>query len=424
MAEVLTMLALSPTMEEGNLVSWTRAEGDKIKEGEIIAEVETDKARMEMESFFSGTILKLLVPAGSAIPVGTPMAIIGAPGEDISTLLSCTSNRSASAKTTAAPEASPAPAPATPTAVAEEATGDRIFASPVARRMAGDHRLDLKGVAGSGPRGRIVKKDVEAALETEARAVVPAAAAAPTPAAAIAAPAHAASAGGTPVKLTQMRKAIARRMTESWTSAPHFMLTTVVEMDRLMALRAEMNGQLASAGADVKLSVNDFIVKACAVGLREVPGMNVAWGGDHIIQHDEVHIGLAVALDGGLITPVIRHADRLTLGGIARSVRDLATRARELKLTPDEYTGSTFSLSNLGMFGVTSFQAVLNPPEAGILAVGAVVQRPVVRDGAVVVGQEMAITLSCDHRSSDGALGARLLQSIKRLLENPVLLTV
>jgi len=420
MAEVLTMLALSPTMEEGNLVSWTRAEGDKIEEGEVIAEVETDKARMEMESFFSGTILKLLVPAGSAIPVGTPMAIIGAPGEDISALL----GGPKPAKAAAAPEAVPAPASAAPTAVAAEATGDRIFASPVARRMAEDHRLDLKGVAGSGPRGRIVKKDVEAALETAARAAVPAAAAAPTPAAAIAAPTHAASAGGTPVKLTQMRKAIARRMTESWTTAPHFMLTTVVEMDRLMALRAEMNGQLASAGADVKLSVNDFIVKACAVGLREVPGMNVAWGGDHIIQHDEVHIGLAVALDGGLITPVIRHADQLTLGGIARSVRDLATRARELKLTPDEYTGSTFSLSNLGMFGVTSFQAVLNPPEAGILAVGAVVQKPVVRDGAVVVGQEMAITLSCDHRSSDGALGARLLQSIKRLLENPVLLTV
>jgi pyruvate dehydrogenase E2 component (dihydrolipoamide acetyltransferase) len=221
-----------------------------------------------------------------------------------------------------------------------------------------------------------------------------------------------------------MRKTIANRMTESWTSAPHFALTTEIDMGPAMALRKQINADLAAADTGIKLSVNDFILKSCALALRQVPDMNVAWGGDHVVQHDEVHIGVAVAIDGGLITPVVRHADTKSLGTISKEVRDMAGRAREKKLMPHEYTGSTFSLSNLGMFGVTNFQAVLNPPEAGILAAGAVVKKPVVEGNEIVPGLRMEVTLSCDHRSSDGAVGARFLQAVKRLLENPSALLV
>lgn len=398
-------------------------EGDRVEEGEVIAEVETDKARMEMESFFEGTVLKILVEAGNPVTVGAPMAIIGAPGEDISGVLAGLGGGGQAQAPAAAPaEAEAAPAPQAP-AAEPQGDGDRLLASPVARRIAREHQVDLAAVEGSGPRGRIIKKDVEAALERRPAAAPAAPAPAPAAKPAQAAPAPAGAAGAA-VPLTAIRRTIARRMTESWTSAPHFSLSTTIAMERAMALRADLNAQLKAAGSDVKLSVNDLVLKACALALRQVPGMNVAWGGDHIVQHDAVHIGVAVAMEGGLITPVVRDADVKTLGAIARDIRDLAARGREKRLAPEEYTGSTFSISNLGMFGITHFMAVLNPPEAGILAVGAVVDRPVVRDGQVVAGQEMEVTLSCDHRSTDGALGAQLLQAIKRLLENPVLLTV
>ncbi|MBH25920.1 MAG: pyruvate dehydrogenase complex dihydrolipoamide acetyltransferase [Myxococcales bacterium] len=431
MAEIVTMLALSPTMEEGRLVAWSKEVGDAVEEGEIIAEVETDKANMDMESFFEGTLLKLLVEPGSDVKVGDPIAIIGEEGEDISGLLDGGGQAAEPEEADAdeADEATQEPDEADEADEAKEADpapdrdGDRIFSSPVARKMASEHGIALAAIEGSGPRGRVVKRDVEAAIEAaEQEAAKPS-----TPkkkAAALEPTSSEPADGGEQVSLSPMRKAIARRMTESWTTAPHFTLTTEIDMGEVMALRKSMNNKLAAAEAGLKLSVNDFILKACALALREVPAMNVAWGGDHVVQYDEVHIGVAVAIDGGLITPVVRHADKLTLGQISSTVRDLAGRARDKRLKPDEYTGSTFSVSNLGMFGVTQFQAVLNPPEAGILAVGAVVQKPVVQDGAIVVGTRMEVTLSCDHRSSDGAVGATLLQAIKRLLENPVLLTV
>jgi pyruvate dehydrogenase E2 component (dihydrolipoamide acetyltransferase) len=423
MAEIVRMLALSPTMEEGHLVSWAKSEGDAVDEGDIIAEVETDKAAMDMESFFEGTLLKILAPAGSSLKVGTAMAIIGEPGEDISALLGDSALPAAEAPApvaaaapapaaTPAPAtvATPAPAPvATPTAAPAAAGADRQFSSPVARKIAAEHGVDIAAVAGSGPAGRVVKRDVEAAVA----AVTTAAAATP-----------AVAEGGERINLTPMRKAIARRMTESWTTAPLFALQMEIDMGPAMTLRKQLNTSLAAADAGLKISVNDMIIKACGLALREVPAMNVGWGGDHIVQFDGVHIGVAVAIDGGLITPVVRDADTLTLGAITRNVRDLAGRARKKKLKPHEYTGSTFSISNLGMYGISRFQAVLNPPEAGILAVGAVQQRPVVQDGAIAVGMRMDVTLSVDHRSSDGAVGSVFLQALKRLLENPVLLTV
>ena len=415
MAEIVTMLALSPTMEEGQLVRWAKAEGDEVEEGEIIAEVETDKAAMEMESFFDGVVLKILVEAGNPVKVGAPIAIIGEAGEDISEVLSETAGGGAAPAP--APEASAAapsatPATATP-AAATASTSGRVLASPVAKNMAREHGLDLSAIRGSGPNGRVIKRDVEAAMASGTTSR--------TQSAAVAAPA---SAGGTVVPLTQMRKTIAARMTSSWTSAPHFALTTEIDMGPAMALRKQINTDLAAADAGIKLSVNDFILKSCALALRQVPDMNVAWGGDHVIRHDEVHIGVAVAIDGGLITPVVRNADQKSLGTISQEVRDMAGRARVKKLMPHEYTGSTFSLSNLGMFGVTSFQAVLNPPEAGILAAGAVVKKPVVEGDKIVPGLRMEVTLSCDHRSSDGAVGARFLQAVKLLLEHPSALLV
>ncbi len=424
MAEIVTMLALSPTMEEGHLVRWNKAEGDTVEEGEVIAEIETDKASMEMESFFEGTVLKLLYDVGSMIPVGAPIAIIGEEGEDISDVLDGggSSDAAQEAPAPAAQEA-PTPAAAAPAPAAPAADQGRVFSSPVARRIASENNVDLSTLAGSGPSGRIINRDVEEAIENRAAAPAPApAAAAPVVAVAPAAPP---AAGGQTVSLTPMRKTIASRMTASWTSAPHFALTTEIDMAATMELRKTLNAGLAAADAGLKLSVNDLIIKACAKALIQVPEMNVAWGGDHIVTYDEVHIGVAVAIDGGLITPVVRDAHTRSLGAISSAVRDLATRARDKKLMPHEYTGSTFSISNLGMFGITKFQAVLNPPEAGILAVGSVVKKAVVNDeGQIVPGLRMEVTLSCDHRSTDGAVGARFLQALKRLLENPATLMV
>jgi pyruvate dehydrogenase E2 component (dihydrolipoamide acetyltransferase) len=416
MAEIVTMLALSPTMEAGRLVQWSKAEGDTVEEGEIIAEIETDKATMDMESFFDGIVLKILVDAGQDVKVGTAMAVIGEEGEDISDLL---------AEAAAQSEAGPTPAtdsvpesPAVVSAAVEVAPVEpktehsgRVFSSPLARKIAQANNLDLRSVKGSGPRGRVVKQDVEAALSAGVGAAVARGSAR-----------RAISDASHRQELTPMRRTIAQRMTLSWTTAPHFALTTEIDMDKAVEMRSDLNSELLESDSGYKVSYNDFVVKACALALSRVPEMNVAWGGDHVVVHEGIHIGVAVALEGGLITPVIRHANVKSVGEIAQEVRELAGRARQKRLMPEEYSGSTFSVSNLGMFGITQFQAVLNPPEAGILAVGGVVQKPVVRDGQLGVGHRMSVTLSCDHRSTDGALGASFLKEVRRLMERPLLL--
>ncbi len=436
MAEVITMLALSPTMEEGTVAEWIKEEGVEVEEGDIIAEIETDKATMEMESFFDGTVLKVLVKAGDTVPVGAPMAVVGEPGEDADAALAAAGFGGGSTPAAPAPdptpapaaEAAPAPTPeAAPAPAAAHHERGRVVASPIARRIAEDEGLSLDAIAGSGPHGRIIKRDVEAALA--ARSSAPAAAAAPAAVAVAALPAglppvigQLPDAGGQPQRMSQMRKTIAKRLTQVWQATPHFYLTIDVDMAAAMAMRKQINAQLADAGEDRKISVNDLIIKACAKALIRYPRMNVAYNGDELVFFDRAHIGVAVAIEDGLITPVVRDAHMKGVTEIASEVRDLATRARDKKLGPDEYSGSTFTLSNLGMYGIDHFQAVINPPEAAILAVGAVQQVPVVVDGELAVGTRMKATLSCDHRAVDGAVGAEFLAELRKLLEHPLLI--
>lgn len=425
MAEVITMLALSPTMDEGTLAEWVKKEGDEVEEGDILAEVETDKATMEMESFFDGTLLKTLVSPGDAVPVGAPIAVIGEADEDISDVLADLEGGEGAEEAEEAPEVEEAeeaaePAQTEPAAAKTPAAGEtdgRLKASPLARRMAEEEGLELRSIEGSGPSGRIIKRDIEAALETRATAEAPAKAFKGAPAEAPEAPA-------TEIPLSQMRKTIARRLREVWQSTPHFTLTMDIDMAAAMAQRKEINEQLKAAEIDAKVSVNDMIVKACAVALREFPAMNVAFQGDHLLQFADVHVGVAVAIDEGLITPTIRNTDQKGLRQISQEVRELAGRAQDKKLKPEEYSGGTFTVSNLGMFGIDHFMAVINPPQAGILACGAVKQVPVVEDGELTVGTRMKVTLSCDHRAVDGAVGAEFLNHVQRMLENPVLLMV
>ncbi len=424
MAEVMEMLALSPTMEEGTLVEWLKKEGDTVEEGELLAEVETDKATMEMESFFGGTILKLLVEAGATVKVGDPLAIIGKPGEDISSLVGGEAAAAAPAaeapKAEAASEPAPKEAAAAPAAktVAQEAGDGRLKASPLARRMAEDAGIALENITGSGPQGRIVKSDVEQAMASPAPSV-----SAQRPAAASSELA-AGDVKRSEIGLTQMRKTIARRLAQVWQSTPHFFLTMDIDMGPAMAQRKLINEQIAAAGGDWKVSVNDMIIKACANALANFPQMNVGYENEQLFQFEEVNIGVAVAIEDGLITPTIRNADAKSLGAIAREARELAIRAREKKLRPEEYSSHTFSISNLGMYDIDEFTAVLNAPDAGILACGAVKQVPVVKDGELTVGTRMKITLSCDHRAVDGAVGASFLKEVRSLLENPILMMV
>jgi pyruvate dehydrogenase E2 component (dihydrolipoamide acetyltransferase) len=442
MAEVVDMIALSPTMEEGTLAEWRKQEGDTVEEGEVIADVETDKATMEMESWYDGIVLKLLADANSSVAVGDPIAIVGEEGEDIDDLLADLEGGGGAAagagpeEAAGEPEAAEAPEPeaspeaaepveATPEtteAPATEPHEERLRASPLARRIAADKGIDLARIDGSGPSGRIIKRDVEEATGRPEPAK-PAAPERPEPAAT---ETHAEPAGipGEEVPLSQMRKTIADRLQSSWQSAPHFMLTVDIDMADTMARRREINEALEDAERGGKISVNDFIVKACAEGLLEYPKMNVAYQGDHVMQYDEVHIGVAVAVEDGLVTPTIRDADQKSLSAISRESRRLAEKARNNNLEPGDYGGSTFSVSNLGMYGIDHFTAVLNPPEAGILACGAVKEVPVAEDGELTVGTRMKVTLSCDHRAVDGAMGAEFLDKVKNLLENPVLLTV
>jgi pyruvate dehydrogenase E2 component (dihydrolipoamide acetyltransferase) len=453
MAEVVEMIALSPTMEEGTLAEWYVSEGEEVAEGDLLADIETDKATMEMESWYDGTILEILVEPGDAIAVGQPIAIVGEPGEDTSGLLegddggdAAPEAEPAAAEPEAATEASggadlqePADAgaeeTAEPTTATEETVsveeGERLRASPLARRIASDKGLELARIEGSGPSGRIVKQDVERALEERDRAEPEPTpeAEAPSPTAPPEAPAptevvEAPDLPGEEEPLSQMRKTIADRLQASWRTAPHFALTREIDMGPAMDYRAEINEELEAAERDVSLSVNDLIVRACAIALRRYPDVNVSYQGDHLTRFDVVNVGIAVAVDGGLVTPTIRNTDQKTLSQIASESRRLAQKARDKDLQPEDYQGGTFTVSNLGMYDIDEFMAVINPPEAAILACGAVQETPVVEEGELTVGTRMKVTLSCDHRAVDGAMGAEFLAEVAELLENPVLLSV
>jgi pyruvate dehydrogenase E2 component (dihydrolipoamide acetyltransferase) len=428
------MEALSPTMEEGTLVSWLKNEGDEVKEGDVLAEVETDKATMELAARGAGVLRKRFIGEGDTAEVGKMIAIVAGEDEDISDLEGDVAgggspeaeagqdkDRAKAQESQEDAEETREERPAgarqkeAPEQEAQPARGDgRVKASPLARRLADEAGVDLGGIKGSGPGGRIIKRDIEAAAEGGA------------PAKEEAAPAEVPSfemeegEAYRDVKLTQMRKTIAKRLTQSIGPVPHFFLTREVDMGQAMSLRRRINARYEDQG--VKVSPNDLIIRAVAAALKKHPMVNAAWTGEAIRQHGVVHIGVAVAVDEGLITPVIRHADKKGVTQIAQEVRELAGRARDKKLKPEEYTGSTFSISNLGMFGIEEFTAVINPPEAAILAVGTVQEKPVVVDGEVTVRPRMRITLSCDHRVIDGATGAQFLQTLVDNLEDPMMM--
>jgi pyruvate dehydrogenase E2 component (dihydrolipoamide acetyltransferase) len=430
----ILMPALSPTMTEGRLAKWMKKEGDEVKAGDVIAEIETDKATMEVEAVDEGRLQKILVPAGTdGVQVNAPIAVLLGEGEDPSAAPPPPpAPKAAAAPKPPVPAAAPTPPaasakPATPaTATAPSAAkGERVFASPLARRIATDAGVDLKSIAGSGPHGRIVKADVEAAT-SRPPAAKPVAAPKTDVIAPAAAGTAAAVAGGIAhhvVPHTSMRRAIARRLTESKQQVPHFYLTLDCEIDALLKLRADLNAKAPEKGEGAyKLSVNDFIIRASAAALRKVPPANAAWSDEGIVIFDAVDISVAVAIPGGLITPIIRNADIKGLAAISNEMKSLAAKAREGKLKLEEFQGGTFSISNLGMFGIKDFAAVINPPQGCILAVGAGEQRPVVKAGALAIATIMSVTLSVDHRAVDGAVGAEYLAAFKKLIEDPITL--
>jgi pyruvate dehydrogenase E2 component (dihydrolipoamide acetyltransferase) len=441
----ITMPALSPTMEEGNLAKWLVKEGDKVGPGDVIAEIETDKATMEVEAVDEGTIAKIVVPGGTeGVKVNALIAILAAEGESIEDAAKDAGSAAPAPAPAEAPKAEAAPAPDTkpirdqnPAAPAAppapvSSTGERTFSSPLARRIAKDAGLDVSAISGSGPHGRVVKKDVEAAIAS-GTGKAPAAAAAPQAAAA----APAAMARGMSeeavlknfaegsyelVKHDGMRKTIARRLQESKQTIPHFYVTVDCELDALLALRSQLNkaAPLKDDKPVYKLSVNDMVIKALALALRDVPNANVSWTDENMVMHKHSDVGVAVSIPGGLITPIIRSAEQKTLSAISNEMKDLGKRAKDRKLKPEEYQGGTTAVSNMGMMGVKDFAAVVNPPHATILAVGAGEQRAVVKDGALAVATVMSVTLSTDHRAVDGALGAELLAAFKGYIENPM----
>ncbi|MCB2119012.1 MAG: pyruvate dehydrogenase complex dihydrolipoamide acetyltransferase [Rhodobacteraceae bacterium] len=428
MATEILMPALSPTMEEGTLAKWLVKEGDTVSSGDILAEIETDKATMEFEAVDEGTVGRILIAEGTAgVKVNTPIAILVEDGESADAVPAPKAAAPAVAPATSAAPA-PAPAAATP-APAASSGGARVIASPLARRLAKEKGLDIASLKGSGPHGRIVKADVEAAAAAP-RAAAPAPAAAPAAAAAAPTSAPAGMSASTVAKLYEgreytevaldgMRKTIAARLTEAKQTIPHFYLRREVRLDALMAFRGQLNKQLEGRG--VKLSVNDFIIKACANALQAVPDANAVWAGDRILKLTPSDVAVAVAVEGGLFTPVLKDADKKTLSALSAEMKDLAGRAKTKKLAPHEYQGGSFAISNLGMFGIENFDAVINPPHGAILAVGAGLKKPVVKaDGEVGVATVMSMTLSVDHRVIDGALGAALLQAIVDNLENPL----
>jgi pyruvate dehydrogenase E2 component (dihydrolipoamide acetyltransferase) len=420
----IKMPALSPTMEEGTLAKWLVKEGDTVKSGDILAEIETDKATMEFETIDEGTVTKLLVAEGSdGVKVGEVILILAGEDEDASAPAPKADTAPAPAKA-AAPQKEPevakaaTPVPAAPQA-APSASGDRVKASPLARRLAEQQGVDLSGVTGTGPNGRIVKADLAGAQPGQAKPAAAAPqAAAPAPAA-VHTPAPAPE--GVPsetVKLSNMRKTIARRLSESKQQVPHIYLTVDINLDALLKLRGELNKGLESRG--VKLSVNDMLIKAQAAALIEVPACNVQFAGDNLIQFKRADIAVAVSIPGGLITPVVTGADTKSLSAIATEIKDLAGRAREGKLQPHEYAGGTASLSNMGMFGIKQFEAIINPPQAMILAIGAGEKRPYVVNDTLQIATVMSATGSFDHRAIDGSDGAAFMAAFKRLCENPL----
>ncbi|MBS0633190.1 MAG: pyruvate dehydrogenase complex dihydrolipoamide acetyltransferase [Verrucomicrobia bacterium] len=436
MANIIEMPKLSDTMTVGTLVKWLKKEGDAVKTGDMLAEVETDKATMELECFFDGTLLKIFAPGGSQVPVGAPLCAIGKAGEKVEAPAAAPAPAAAKPaeapapapaippSTTAVPaevapaKAAPAPAPAPAAAAPARPAGERIRVSPLARKLAEEKNIDLSRVTGSGPNGRIVRADVLNAEKNPPAAAPKSGGAVGGPSAFAKGPIQEERA----VPVSNMRGAIARRLVESKTQLPHFYVEIEVDAAPLLAIREQLNTGLEKEG--VKLSVNDFILKASAEALRKVPQVNGSWEGNQIRYFGAAHVSFAVAIDDGLITPVIRDTHLKSVFAISTEAKALGKRAKEKKLKPDEFTGGTFCVSNLGMMGIPKFSAIINPPNAAILAVGTTVTKPVVKNGQIVVGQTMILTLSCDHRVVDGAVGAQYLGALKALLESPALLLV
>ena len=446
----ITMPALSPTMEEGNLAKWLVKEGDKVAPGDVIAEIETDKATMEVEAVDEGTVAKLVVPAGTeGVKVNALIAVLAEEGEDASEAAKSSGGGAAPKEETkpaetkaeapapkqdAAPSAAPAQQPAAKQAEAKPAGANgRTFASPLARRIAKDAGIDVAAVSGSGPKGRVVKADVEAAIAGGTATAAKSQAGAPASAPAAPKP----MSDDAVLKLFEegsyelvphdnMRKTIARRLVEAKSTIPHFYLTLDCEIDALLALRKQLNDAAPMKKTEkgeapaYKLSVNDMVIKAMAVALMQVPDANASWTESGMLKHKHADVGVAVSIPGGLITPIVRKADEKTLSVISNEMKDMAVRARSRKLKPEEYQGGTTAVSNLGMFGIKDFSAVINPPHATILAVGAGEERPIVRNGEIKIANVMTVTLSTDHRAVDGALGAELLAAFKRTIENPL----
>ncbi|MEM9077882.1 MAG: 2-oxo acid dehydrogenase subunit E2 [Bacteroidota bacterium] len=416
--EIINMPRLSDTMEEGTVAAWLKKVGDEVEEGDILAEIETDKATMEFESFYSGTLLHIGIQEGEGAPVDSLLAIIGPAGTDVSAVLNAPAGTTTSADSpaeTSKEEAKPQePAPAAETVTVND--GQRVFASPLAKKIAAEKGINISEVKGSGDNGRIVKRDIENFQPSQQSAPAPVSApveqAAPA-AAPISLPVG--EEGVEEVKNSTMRKVIAKRLGESKFSAPHYYLTIEVDMGNAKASRAQINSL-----PDTKVSFNDMVLKACAMALKKHPQVNTTWNGDTTVYKHHVHMGVAVAVDEGLVVPVIKFADQLTLTQIGALVKDLAGRARSKKIKPDEMEGSTFTVSNLGMFGILEFTSIINQPNSAILSVGAIVEKPVVKNGEIVVGSTMKVTLACDHRTVDGATGAQFLQTLRAYLENPV----
>lgn len=409
MAEVINMPKMSDTMTEGVIVSWLKNVGDDIKPGDILAEVETDKATMELENFVKGTLLHIGIPAGGSVPVDALIAIVGQKGEDISALLSAPAKITSTA---AKPEIASSPAAIeAPISVENNPIGSdsRVKASPLAKSLAKEKGIDINSVAGSGDNGRIVKKDIENYTSSAKTNIV----------ANASLPQIVAQESYSEIAVSQMRKVIARRLSESKHTAPHFYLTMSINMDKTIAARKQMNEY-----SEAKISVNDIIIKAVALALRKNPQANSSWLGDKIRYNNHIHIGVAVAIEDGLIVPVVKFADNKSLAHISTEVKQLADKAKNKKLQPNEFEGNTFTISNLGMFGIDEFTAIINPPDACILAVGAAKETVVAENGQMKISQVMKVTLSCDHRVVDGAVGSAFLGTLKDLLENPVKMLV
>ncbi len=416
--EIVKMPRLSDTMEEGTVATWLKQVGDKVEEGDILAEIETDKATMEFESFYSGTLLYIGIQEGESSPVDAVLAVIGPEGTDVDAILSSKPSgdaQSGTEKSVAKSKGEEKSVPAKEESTAPVADGKRIFVSPLARKMAEDKGIDLASVSGSGDNGRIIKKDIEnytpSATTSSASAAAPESAApAPMP---VSLPVG--EEGSEEVKNSNMRKAIAKALGNSKFSAPHFYLTIEVDMDNAMASRVQINSL-----PDTKISFNDMVLKACAMALKKHPQVNTSWNGATTRYNKHIHMGVAVAVDDGLVVPVVKFADQLGLTQIGASVKELAGKARAKKITPSEMEGSTFTVSNLGMFGIQEFTSIINQPNSAILSVGAIVEKPVVKNGEIVVGNTMKLTLACDHRTVDGAAGAAFLQTLRYFVENPV----